>query len=672
MDGRSLPMRKLALLLLAPVLGCASWPGRLETSPEPFPSAPAPAPVSEVKPLEAPVREVRLSGRLMGKDSAPLVGASVSVMARGDAWAVRAGSPVATVSTQADGSFETGPLAPGEYTVSAFTAAGEVMLGGGFEVDAGEPLPYLMLTLEPTPRVLEGRVVDDAGKPVAGAEVRLCSLGLPPGLVPIGHTTEEGRFRVRAPAGDYALLALAPGFVPAMRAVEPTPGSLSVDVRLGRPADAAQRQEALAGMKAAALPLSSVEPEQGLEDLAPLEKPLHDARVVALGESTPGAHELILLKHRLVRMLVERLGYTTLALDAGFSETRALNDYVLNGEGDPARALQSLYAWPWNTEEMAGLIEWIRHYNEDPAHEQHKVSLYGFGLPSSRGAVVAVLDYLERVDAEWTRSLGTRLEPLESPDAPDEEQRPALRTALDEVAARLDAQRAKYEEALDAEAWALARQQVVLLRRGVELTDDGGRGRERLMADNVQWILQHQGPTAKLVLWSDNTHVARGEDPEVGLRLGGLLAKTLGPALYVFDVSFDQGSFQAFNGARDAQEARQGVVSFSLPAAPAESLEGTLAAVGPSVFALDVRGLSRGGAAAEWWRRPQWARDIGPVFSGGAGSLRPVRVLEDTDGLLFVRGTTRAHPIPEAPPLPERPAEEPAGTTSPAAAGDRG
>ena len=62
-----------------------------------------------------------------------------------------------------------------------------------------------------------------------------------------------------------------------------------------------------------AAPLASADPAAPLDDLEPLRRSVGDAQVVGLGESVHGAAELTTLKHRTLRLLVERMGFRTVA-----------------------------------------------------------------------------------------------------------------------------------------------------------------------------------------------------------------------------------------------------------------------------------------------------------------------------------------------------------------------
>src|SRR3954470_5499138 len=61
-----------------------------------------------------------------------------------------------------------------------------------------------------------------------------------------------------------------------------------------------------------AVPLTTVESAGNDSDLLPLEPAIGTARVVAVGEPIHGAHEPLAFRNRLIRFLVERMGFTAI------------------------------------------------------------------------------------------------------------------------------------------------------------------------------------------------------------------------------------------------------------------------------------------------------------------------------------------------------------------------
>lgn len=60
-------------------------------------------------------------------------------------------------------------------------------------------------------------------------------------------------------------------------------------------------------------PLVLLDPEAPLDDLEPLRELIGPARVVGIGETAHFVREYGLLRHRLVRFLVERTGFDVVA-----------------------------------------------------------------------------------------------------------------------------------------------------------------------------------------------------------------------------------------------------------------------------------------------------------------------------------------------------------------------
>ena len=152
-----------------------------------------------------------------------------------------------------------------------------------------------------------------------------------------------------------------------------------------------------AWLKSHAIPLTTVEAGQGFADMEPLKAVVGDAHVVALGEGTHGTREFFQFKHRMLEFLVEEKGFTAFAIEAPFAEALAVNDFVVNGIGDPAQAIKGMHFWTWSTEEVLAMVLWMRQYNEDPGNVD-KVRFYGFDMQYSAACTAAVLAYLEQVD----------------------------------------------------------------------------------------------------------------------------------------------------------------------------------------------------------------------------------------------------------------------------------
>jgi erythromycin esterase len=590
-----------------------------------------------------------LFGKVLGADGTPIAGARVGVSPREPAWDLRGDAPLAIVETGADGSFHGGPLETLAVSLGVYAPGGAVAFGPAVTREREEQLSPVELRLSSTPATLEGLVRDEAGRPVPGAEVRIARLAIPYDDVAYLPPALDGRYRVTLTPGQYAVVAVAPGYMPAAKVLVVEPAGHTENLTLERQPDMALRQAAVAWVKQTALSLQTVEAGHGFADLQPLKKVLQDAQVVALGEATHGTREFFQLKHRMVEFLATELGFTVFALEADVADAHAVNTYVLTGQGDAAQALAGL--GNWNTEEVLELIQWMRRYNEDPRHTR-KLKFYGVDMQGPVRPVQLVGEYLAKVDAPFAQRVTERLAPLadrkrwfRNLQEMSAEDKKSLAGFVEEVFARFEAYKQEYVRRSDAREWARMRQSVNTLRQLMERNVSGNREvRDRAMADNLRWAMDFEGPGTKAVLWAHNGHVTRTEDDGMAWPMGRHLGKALGRKLYVFGFAFHQGGFQAFNISRAPAEGRKGMVDFSVPPAPEDTLDAALGATGLSLAAVDLRAVPPG-PVAEWWRHTHRTRSIGFVYSDEGYPLSLVRPLEAYDGLLFVERTTPARPL---------------------------
>ncbi len=144
-------------------------------------------------------------------------------------------------------------------------------------------------------------------------------------------------------------------------------------------------------IRGSAIPLSTPEAGRGFSDLQPLKAVIGDARIVALGEATHGSREFFQLKHRLLEFLATEMGFTVFSIEANLPEAYRLNDYVLEGTGDPAQLLRGMYFWTWDTEEVLAMIRWMREFNQSG---KGRVQFTGFDMQTPTVAAGIVRDFV--------------------------------------------------------------------------------------------------------------------------------------------------------------------------------------------------------------------------------------------------------------------------------------
>jgi erythromycin esterase-like protein len=151
-----------------------------------------------------------------------------------------------------------------------------------------------------------------------------------------------------------------------------------------------------------AIPLQTVEAGHGFDDLQPLAKVVGDARIVAFGEATHGTREFFQLKHRLIEFLASQKGFTIFSIEANMPEAYRLNDFVLNGNGDPKQLLKGMYFWTWDTKEFLDMILWMREFNRSG---KGRIEFTGFDMQNPNVAMDIVHGFVQEHDQSYVDTL---------------------------------------------------------------------------------------------------------------------------------------------------------------------------------------------------------------------------------------------------------------------------
>ena len=137
-------------------------------------------------------------------------------------------------------------------------------------------------------------------------------------------------------------------------------------------------------------------------NLKDLTKIIGGARIIALGEGTHGTNQFFNTKDQIVRFAAEEYKNVVFAMEANMPEAKRVNDYIINGKGNPKSALAGMYFWTWNTQEVLNMIEWMRKYNESG---KGNIEFRGFDLQTPTVAMQNVESFIHKYDGKFSDSL---------------------------------------------------------------------------------------------------------------------------------------------------------------------------------------------------------------------------------------------------------------------------
>ena len=126
-----------------------------------------------------------------------------------------------------------------------------------------------------------------------------------------------------------------------------------------------------------------------VEDLTIDEK----ANVIGLGEAAHGNAEFQALKLDVLKVLVDKYDVSCFAMEMDYGEGVIINDYI-NGCSEMTidEVMDHISFRIYRTEEIRGLIEWMREYND--LHED-RLSFYGFDLQNPDVDLALIRDFVK-------------------------------------------------------------------------------------------------------------------------------------------------------------------------------------------------------------------------------------------------------------------------------------
>jgi erythromycin esterase-like protein/pimeloyl-ACP methyl ester carboxylesterase len=350
------------------------------------------------------------------------------------------------------------------------------------------------------------------------------------------------------------------------------------------------------------------------------------ARVVLLGEASHGTSEFYRARAAITRRLIERHGFTIIAVEADWPDAAAIDRYVRRS---PARPMLSspftrFPTWMWRNRDVDDFVTFLRRHNaEKPLVE--RVGFYGLDLYSMTASMAAVLQYLDRVDPQaaadarvryaclvpWSRefaaygraSLSQGYALCEAP---------VTRILVDLLQKQLQYVRHDGEQFFDATQNARlvadAERYYRVMYYGAH---ESWNLRDRHMFDTLQRVLSWAGPDRKAVVWAHNSHIGDARFTDMGMERGELNIGQLCRQAYGREAALvGFGTHTGTVAAASEWDAPMEIKTVR-PSRP-DSYEALCHEIGQERFLLDMRDLEPGlrGALAE----PRLERYIGVIY----------------------------------------------------------
>ena len=381
-------------------------------------------------------------------------------------------------------------------------------------------------------------------------------------------------------------------------------------------AAAAQDEAVTAWVREQLVPIATLAPSAPTDDLQFLRGTIGDARIVALGESTHGTEEFFRLKHRLIRFLVQELGFTAVCMEASWIEGLKFDAQVLRGSPSEGtgRALFGVYT------SVSQMHYWMGAYNK-AAGPEGPLHVIGFDPQTMSSPLEEVVRYIDRAGVVIPSSLrisATAIIPdliaeIAASEEPLQTDVDRCEQAIGRVREFLLANRDACSDASSREDFERTLQTIKVSSQQLasaahpRVTYGSFNVRDKAMAENIAWWLDHFGEDARIVVWAHNLHI--GIRNENGLTsMGWHLREWFGEDYLAIGLTFAEGSVRAVDG--KSWETKE----VELEPPTANSFERALQSSPEPYFVLDLRDPSLESDELGWLSASRSFRSIGAIY----------------------------------------------------------
>jgi erythromycin esterase len=290
--------------------------------------------------------------------------------------------------------------------------------------------------------------------------------------------------------------------------------------------------------------LDGSDPDLPTADLQPLKQILGNTPIVALGESFHTSGGYYEMKHRLVRFLVQEMGFRVFGIESPWPGADQAAAYVETCDGSPEDAISGLFG-VWQSAETRDMVQWMCEWNRSHPKAKDRVHFYGFDVQQPDYDGPALLAFLERIGigaddpiADGIRQCDSVTHPLVVAFVPEDKYRQCLAglDAVDALFARDEQSIVRQTSRWDFE-WAKISLVGVRAWEG-QMYDYQGIGRDRAIANQkrdvgmayvLQTIRRLRYPDQKTIVWAHNAHI--GKDTPYSYfakNMGAYLRESLG------------------------------------------------------------------------------------------------------------------------------------------------
>ena len=362
-------------------------------------------------------------------------------------------------------------------------------------------------------------------------------------------------------------------------------------------------------------PITTINPEDNFDDIESLKDMAKDAAIIGIGESSHGTAIYNTYRQRLIRFLVQEMGYKAIVDEGDILAAEKIDSYI-NHETDSLEFVGGLRPVITNRKEL----DWLRSYNINKS-EKDRVHIYGAEVRGfyaiiqklkSIGLVSNVNPILEKLSGD----VGVAYRNLTKKD-------------FEEIKKLAENMKDGCNSSICSYYLLLLNQQIDFAYQQ-RFGRNGFKVRDKYMFENLKSIVS-KAPGNKVIILAHNGHLQKSKFLNL-TSLGYLLNNFYGSKYFVIATDFNTGNVNIFNVKTGKFEN-----TFFEPVNDSNAIEYYFKQLKYTDFLMPVRSALKNPVTAPLVNnKTKMLRNMG---ASGKIITSPVRIAENFDLIIFFNNT---------------------------------
>jgi erythromycin esterase len=399
------------------------------------------------------------------------------------------------------------------------------------------------------------------------------------------------------------------------------------------------------------------------DNLLPLKTLFDKKTIIGMGEATHGTKEFFETKAKTFQFLVTHCNYRVFGIEASYGECNYINDYIKTGIGNIDSVIRLFGFWTWRTQEVKGLILWIKNFNQSKSNSE-KISFYGFDMQDFYSPLKYITDFLKLDSSTYKLEFDSITHSILS------------KTEM-QLYKKLQNKKMKFDDTLQLtfislKSWITKNKisiedkyqkkqfvnfnfcidnfhQAIHMNKALNISNY----RDSCMAHNIVEIQKNEN--AKMFIWAHNGHInlsySENTSISMGLPMGAYIKNSIDSNYYAVGFIFNQGSFQAIKGPNTLmgvifkyifakKHLYKGLMECTVPISKKNTFTNALSTTFQSPVFIDLSGTHNA-----IFTTSLKTYDIGAVYLNYKRSTAEINAQKQFNSLIYIPKTARATPI---------------------------